>query len=803
MRIAPNKQTVVAAFVSTLLAGSVALGSITLAGCSSSDDRQAKYLERAQAALDKGDFDKARVDLKNVLQINTSNARARLLFAQLEERQQNWPQMYANLNAAVEADPKLIEARVKLAELLVAANQQEQATQQIDKILAQDPNNTEGLAARAGLLYREKKIDEAEAVCKRILELKPGHPTASGLLAAIYGANDPANAQAVVESALKQNPDNTTLQLVRIQLLTRQQKQDDVIAAYAALIKQKPAAVLYVTQLANYYISLDRIDDAEKTLRDAVARVPDSNEAKLVLVELLAKHRKPEDARSTLEQFSAAAPDNYRLRTALARLYIALRDIDKATATFQYAIDKDPKSADAIDARNRLAELAVATGKKDRADSLIADVLKIEPENGDALLLRARFALAANQPEAAIADLRTVTKNAPDSAPALELLATAQERSGSTNLALDTYQKLLQVNPDHIGALIGSGRLLLAQNKFDEAQKPLEHARKLMPTNLEATRQLVDLYSRRGNFDQAMPLCDELLLNQKTQGIGFYLQGQVLTRKKDFPAAIAAMRKALEKEPRALEPLQMLVGLYQQQKQLPEAIAYLEQYVKANPDMVHGREYLAALYRVTGKSEQAEQLLMAIIEKDSKRISAYRELAAVYAQKNQREKIESLLMKGLEKNPDDVGLSLLLAESYQFGGKHDLALAQYNKLEKLQPQAPGIKNNLAALLIDKFPSEENLRRAQTLTESFARSDNPLYIDTVGWLHYKLKNYPQSISLLESAVRKAPLPELQYHLGMAYLANNMPAQAKELLGKATASAALFPGRDVAEEALRKL
>src|SRR5690606_44275 len=355
--------------VTALMAGSVMLGAASMSGCSSSEDRQAKYLERAQTALEKGDFDKARVDLKNVLQINAGNAQARLLFAKLEERQQNWPQMYANLNAAIEADPTLLEARIKLAELLIAANQPEDARKQIEKILAQDPNNTEGLAAQAGLLFREKKSDEAEAICKRILELKPGHVTATGLLAAIYGANDPGKALATVDAGLQQTPDNTTLQLLRIQLLAKLQRSDDVIAAYNELIRQRPEAAIFPTQLANFYISQQRLEEAEKALRDAVTRLPDNNESKLILVDFQAKHRKPEDARSTLEQFSAANPDNYRLRTALARLYIALREIDKAEATFQYAIDKDSKSADAIDARNRLTELALATNKRERADA--------------------------------------------------------------------------------------------------------------------------------------------------------------------------------------------------------------------------------------------------------------------------------------------------------------------------------------------------------------------------------------------------------------------------------------------------
>lgn len=811
-----------------LTIGSLTIGSIGLSGCSSSEDRQAKYLERAQQSFDKKDYDKARIDLKNVLQINTSNAQARLLMAKLEERQQNWPQMFANLSAAVEADPKLIEARIKLAELLVGANQADNAEEQIQKVLALEPNNTEALAARAGLLYRAQKTEEAEALCLKILGIKPGHATATGLLAAIYGSNNLDTkdsdtkdsgtkdsgtkdsgatnldkALTVIDEGVKYNPKDTTLQLLRIQILAKQNKVDAIIDAYQKLIQEKPEVVAFSAQLANLYISQQRNEEAEKTLSDAVARQPKQDEAKLLLVEFLAKNKKPEDARATLEKFSAAAPDNYKLRTALARIYLAMHEPDKAATTFQYAIDKDPKSADAIDARNRLTALALADNKRERADQLIAENLKIEPENTDALLTRARLALSDNNPDGASADARTVLKSSPESVPALEMLATAQERAGATSLALDNYQKLIQINGKNVGALIGAARLLKAENKLEDAQKYLEQAHTLAPASVEVTRELVDLYSRREQWQPALDLSKPLLEKPETAAVGYYLSGLVQARKKDFPAAIDAMRKSLEKEPRAIEPLQTLINLYLFNKQTDKAVAYVEQHVKDHPDHVHAQEFLATLYRQSGKADEAEKLLSTLLEKDPTRVSLYRELAAVYTLKNQRERIEPMLLKGLDKNPDNAGLMVLLAEIYQSTDKNQQALDQYNKLEKLQPHSAAIKNNLAALLIDKFPTEENLRRAQTLTADFSNSDNPTFIDTLGWLNYRLKNYPQAISLLEDAVHKRPQPELQYHLGMAYLRNNMLPKAKELLTSATAGKAVFSGRNEAEAELAKL
>jgi uncharacterized protein HemY len=115
-----------------------------------------------------------------------------------------------------------------------------------------------------------------------------------------------------------------------------------------------------------------------------------------------------------------------------------------------------------------------------------------------------------------------------------------------------------------------------------------------------------------------------------------------------------------------------------------------------------------------------------------------------------------------------------------------------------------LKNNLASLLLDRFNTPENLQRAESLTSGFAESNNPYFIDTLGWLQYQRKNYPQAISLLEGAQKKGGnFPELHYHLGMAYLNNNMPDKAKDSLNKALENKNAFEGRAEAEAALKKL
>ncbi len=438
------------------------------------------------------------------------------------------------------------------------------------------------------------------------------------------------------------------------------------------------------------------------------------------------------------------------------------------------------------------------------AETLLKDVLKLEPENADALLIRARLALVDNNTDAAIADLRSVLKNAPDAPQALLLLAAAQERTGATSLALDSYKKVLEANGNNLAALVGAARLNLATNQLDEAKKLLEHARTVDGSNVDVSRLLVDMYVRNQQWQPALQLCEQLIQNNNSAAIGYYLKGRVLLEKKDSAGAIDALKKALEKEPRAIEPLQALVLTYIGTKQVDTATTYLETHVKANPDQLHAQEMLGALYRQTGKLQQAQTLLSDVIKKQPSRLSAYRELLAVYSTQKQPEQIATLLESGLRHNPNNVDLLVLQAQFQESTAQYQKALALYEKALSLQPKSDLIKNNLALLLIDRFPTEENLRKAQTLTADFANSRNPMLVDTLAWLQYKMKNYPQAISLLESALKKnIEMPELRYHLGMAYLKNGEPSKAKVELTKATPKNAQYPGREEAEAELKKL
>lgn len=794
----------VACFKSRRMAAAILTASLMVYGCGGAEERQADYYQKAQSLYEAGDYEKARIEVRNVLQINANNADARYLMALLEEKDRNWRGMFGNLNAALENNPDHIDARIKLSQLYVASGDLNRAMEEVEEVLKRNPDSADAYAVKASIFQRKQEMELAKEAAEKSLSIDASHVNAIGVMVGLLGDDEPEKALSLINKGLQEKSENSVLKLLKIKVLGDHGRVEEAEAVFDQLIVENPDKLYYPYQYANFLIQSQRREEAEKLLRKTVDQHPDDAQPKIWLVEFLAKNRSTEEARQTLKDFASGQPENYQLQAALAQMHLSAGERGEAKGVYKGVIERERDSADAIDARNQLVKMYLQEKEREPAETLLKEIFELEPENGDALLIQARLKLADKDIDGAIADLRAVLKNQPDDIDAVTLLAASQERIGSNELALDYYQRALAIEPDNMAGLVGTGRLLLADKRIDEAEKHLKLAYQKQPGNLEVVRLLNELYIRQSNWDQAREVAASLLLNQKTAAMGHYLQGRAYAAQSEPEKALQALRQSLEKEPRAVEPLQLITRIYLGTNRPGEALDFVEKHVGGNPDQPHARELLGTLYARSGKMDKAEQTLKDLIEEQPGAISAYRQLGAVYMAQGESAAARSLYQEGLDSNPDNPGLLLLLAELQQAGGEHKGALATYEKLLELQPDSNVIRNNLAVLLIDHFPDEKNLRRAQRLTADLATSDNPVFLDTVGWLQYRLGNYPQALVLLQDAVRKGgAAPVYRYHLGMAYYKSDMKEQAKGELEKALETELSFQGRDEAEQVLQQL
>ena len=110
----------------------------------------------------------------------------------------------------------------------------------------------------------------------------------------------------------------------------------------------------------------------------------------------------------------------------------------------------------------------------------------------------------------------------------------------------------------------------------------------------------------------------------------------------------------------------------------------------------------------------------------------------------------------------------------------------------------------AMLLIEYREDQDSWRRARELVTPLRNAAQPAYLDTVGWVEYRLGENEQAVLFLEKAVDAAPNAAImRYHLGMAYLAQGNEVEARDHLSKAVESNVEFKGLEEARDALDRL
>ena len=101
-----------------LLLGLIA---VLLVGCSRDNNvRKQKYFESGQHYLDKGQYREAAIQFKNAVQIDSTYGNAHYGLAQALLKLQQWNPAYQELARTIDLQPNNYQARVDLANLLIA-----------------------------------------------------------------------------------------------------------------------------------------------------------------------------------------------------------------------------------------------------------------------------------------------------------------------------------------------------------------------------------------------------------------------------------------------------------------------------------------------------------------------------------------------------------------------------------------------------------------------------------------------------------------------------------------------------------
>jgi tetratricopeptide (TPR) repeat protein len=755
---------------------------LLVAACAGPEAQRAEHVAAGWKYIDASNFDKARVEFANALKIEARDAEARFGAGRAAEGLQDYRVALGHYQAAVDANPAETRSRVAMARLLFFGGLLDESERHVKEALAIDPRQAEALAVRGAIALARGDAAAARADVDQALAIDADSAYALSLSSSLYvRANEIDKAVAQLAAATQRRPDDLALRRVYAELSLQQNRPAEAVAQLREIVRLQPDVLAHRLQLAELHARLGDAASVEATLREAVAARPDDDDVKLALVDFLRGADRADDARATLEGFVEASPSNLALQVALGRLYRSLGKRADAERVLTGVIDASREGRQGLRARIELARLHVDAKDLDSASRRIEEVLAENALDAGALTLRATLALARGDHAAAIADLRSALRDAPDDKEMSRLLARAYVGNGDRALAAQTLEALVARAPEDVDSQLLLADLRQQDGKAAEAVAVLRAALGAHPADSRVAVRLVQALLATGDPEQASTLARALAARADTAPVGHYFVGFVAEAGKDLQAAEAAYRQSLELDARGAEPLSRLVALLLAGGRTDEARSHLQRALAQAPDHAVASQMLGEIEMQARAPELARPHFEAAIRAQPAWHLPYRALALLAQQQGDLAGARAAYERGIAATRG-VHLQLDLAALELQRGDAARAMRVYREALAREPDAVDAVNNLAMLLVaPAAPAQADLDEALALARRLEGSGVPAHLDTLGWVHHRRGEQPLALQYLARAARLAQDDAtIAYHLAAVQHALQQPDAARRSL-----------------------
>lgn len=374
--------------------------------------------------------------------------------------------------------------------------------------------------------------------------------------------------------------------------------------------------------------------------------------------------------------------------------------------------------------------------------------------------------LKLDQSDQLIPKLKSIILTSPKNIPAKIFLAKRLEEKDELDSALKLYQETLVLRKTG-EAYLGVARIYRLQKKADLLLSPLSLSLTSgAPLGLLDTE--LELLSKDKEFADTILAASKLKMVSNDSKMTFaecFLAGQLAKRMKDTKDVVVFYEAAIRKQPRRDASLYRELGVYlMREKEYAKSIKVFQDAVD-QPDLVSTRPLMLYLlseaYRLNSETDKAITAIQRVREIDPETSDWAIQEALIYSFVKQWENAINVYEKFIADFEDDpkkadivrnmkFSLSSVYVQSGQQRKGEEILELVYNK----NPDDPSVNNDLGYLYAD---ANRNLDKAKKMIEIAikAEPENAAYLDSMGWVLYRLKQYEKAITYLEDAAKKRP------------------------------------------------
>ena len=592
-----------------------------------------------------------------------------------------------------------------LAQALMANGQLQEAVQAFETARATDPKDPE-LAFLLGSAYLQvRKLDDAERLFAEVIKAHPG-PETDVLLGRTYrDAAQYDRARVLLRRALKADPKarrahyylGTTAILAEGTL-----GYEEAIREFKTELQSTPKDVMTNLRLGMALVEARRAAEALPYLEIARAAEPPPAVAFVYLGRCyLALNRAPEAVEALRRGLALAGTmpgDNPLLGNIHYQLALALRQSGneaEASGHFEEARRASYRRADSD--RETLSRFLADTGDASRGGVLPLDspLPSHTAEQRSALEHRLKSTIAR----------------------ACLNLGIMHAQARRFSRAADLFAEAAAVDPEFPQVQYSLGVAYFNAQQHDKATGPLTRALADDPGNTSIRRMLGLAWFHAENYAkaaelletdparesepslqfayalslvrsdraaQAQPIFDRLVSRHGDSPELQVVLGQAHAHQGDYPAAIEALRRALELQPTVAEANTTLGIIYFKQGRLPEAREALRTELAGHPDDFRARQTLAAVLDLEGSLDEALEILRPLVRAKPDFADGRYLFGKVLLAKGAAVEAVEELQAAVRLSPDDANAHYQLGQAYQKLGQSELAEQQFALFRQLK-----------------------------------------------------------------------------------------------------------------------
>ncbi len=545
------------------------------------------------------------------------------------------------------------------------------------------------------------------------------------------------------EKALALDPDSTQLRIEYAHILVRSGEIARAIREVEQAIQKDPhsvAAHYFLGQLySSYHGGESRLaEKAVEELNKVIELDPDHAEALYQLGNLHRMRGEHRKAAPFLARLVELRPGLVEAHFQHAKALEELGDLAGAIRALEKALSIQKGHFEVI---NDLGRLYVRTGRPDRAVEiyLSAPQLLADPE-----LLAKTGRLLAQQ--------------------------------GRDEQAVELLRKGTVRNPQEPALAVELGRALMRVRKFEEATEVFAQVLEDNPKQREATLELSRLEAIQGERESAIGRLQRLLSelgNPRVQREWeFRVQVQltlahVHQESRHYPDAIRLFRELLADRPGEPRFKAMLIYALKDAGKLNEALSLAGELLHDHPRDPDALATRAQMLSANDRLSEGVELVQSRLSREQDPETYYRIISQLYMDHKNYGKAEKAIKEGLGLKPDSEPLKFRLASVYERQEKLPDAEAEFMRILESNPDHAGVLNYLGYMWADRGI---RLQEALTYIRKATEMDpyNGAYLDSLGWVYFKLHRLDEAEVNLKRAARLTEDPTILDHLGDLYI-----------------------------------